>query len=97
MGVEQLSQALEHPMCTSGCASGCCPGQECVRPCSSRAAVSSPIPHHDMQLLAPLCSEARSSLSPDKNYIARLLFHKQLPCIKGRLPHTVGAECGDAV
>lgn len=95
MGVEQLSQALEHPMCTPVCASGCCPGQVPVCLCSSRADVSSPIPYREMQLLAPLCSAARNSLSPDKNYIARLLFHKQLPCIKGCLPHTAGAEHGD--
>lgn len=63
--------------------------------CASRAHVSSPIPHQDTQLLALLCSKVRSSLSPDKNCIARLLFHEQLPCIKGSLPHTAGAERGD--
>lgn len=81
-------------MCTSVCASGCCPGQVPVCPCSSRADESSPIPHQ-AAALALLCSKARNSLSPDKNCIAKLLFHKQLPCIRGSLPHPAGAERGD--
>ena len=81
------------------CASDCCPGQLPTLPVLQQGChVIFHCPYQEMQLPVLLCSKAISfSLSPDKNYIAMLLFHCQQPCTKGCLPDMVRAKCGDHV